>query len=357
MKKLFPILAFSFLLYGCKKDIKTSDQQEANQQENLQRKPPPPATANPAITYMKIFTAGNKYPSGIYMVDANGANETRVYANYSGQYTQWVNYPAWNEAGTKVCFTSDNADLYTLNISVVNGVPTGSGATKIANGQATGGQYKQGKWRPGANQIASVWKKTGETDKIHIMPSTGGTPAVLYAAANSDWTIGDDISFNTDGSKLVFIERQSSTDQNFLKVLDMISNTVINTIDLSQFKSVFELDWGKTAGTNMVAILTVPRCDETPEGQEGMHQFYTIDVSSTTPLLTLRKTNAGRNLSISADDSKFTVLDNPSMYSCSPTTGCCTRSYNAYGFKAFSLSTGAALFSLTTNTSGPDWKR
>jgi hypothetical protein len=358
MKQATILFIMVILIAACSKTIKDSENPVLSAEETIQRKPSPPATANPALAYMKIFKVGNnRYPPGIFVIDENGTNETMVYANYSGQYTQWVTFPAWNQAGTKLCFTSDNADLFTLNISLVNGVPTGSGAMKIANGIAAGGQYKQGKWQPGSNMIASVWKKTGEVDKIHILPSGGGAASVLYAAADADRTIGDDISFNPEGSKLVFIERQELTDQNYLKVFDLNLNAVINTIDLSQFKSVFELDWGKTAGTNMVAILTVPRCDETPEGQEGMHQFYTIDVSSGSPLLTLRKTNAGRNISVSANDSKFTVLDNPSMYSCSPTTGCCTRTYNLYGFKAFSLITGAQLFSLTTNTSGPDWKR
>lgn len=359
MKKATIFFLAVIILAACRKTMQESENPPKAAEETMQKgKPAPPVTANPALAYMKIFKVGNnRYPPGIFVIDENGANETRVYTNNSVQYTQWVSFPAWNQAGTKLCFTSDFTDLYTLNISLVNGTPTGSGATKIADGKAAGGEYKQGKWRPGSNVIASVWKKTGETDKIHMLPSAGGAATVLYAAANTDRSLGDDISFNPDGSKLVFIERQESTDQNFLKVFDLNINTVINTIDLSQFKSVFELDWGKTAGTNMVAILTVPRCDGSPAGNEGFNQFYTIDVSSSTPLLTWRKDNAGRNLSISTNDTKFTVLDYYSSRTCSPSTGCCTLSYNLYGFKAFSLSSGSTLFSLTTNTANPDWKR
>jgi hypothetical protein len=359
MKKATIFFLAVILLAACSKTIQEPDNLQNPAEEATQKgKPAPPANANPVFAFTKTYFTKNalQHYAGITVADENGANETKVYS----KTTQPVSHPAWNETGTKLCFTADNANLYTLNISLNNGVPTGSGATKIADGIAAGGQYKQGKWRHGASQIASVWKKTGETDKIHILPASGGTASVLYAAANSDWTIGDDISFNPEGSKLVFIERQVSTDQNFLKVFDLNSNTVINTIDLSQFKSVFELDWGKTAETNMVAILTIPRCDGSYTGNQGINQLYTIDVSSPTPLLTWRKDDAGHNLSISPNDLKFTVKDYSSSPVCSPTTGCCTRSYYSYGFKTFSFTNPS--ISITDFDSNPirinpDWKR
>lgn len=359
MKKITSFFLTVLLFAACSKTIEESENQQKPAEEIMQKgKPIPPTPANPVLVYAKTYFTNNgmQYYSGITVVDENGANETKVYSKMS----QPVSHPAWNETGTKLCFTADNANLYTLNISLVNGVSTGSGATKIADGIAAGGQYMQGKWRPGANQIASVWKKTGETDKIRILPASGGTASVLYASANADWIIGNDIAFNPDGSKLVFIERQVSVDQNFLKVFDLNSNAVINTIDLSQFKSVFELDWGKTAGTNMVAILAVPRCDGSPAGNQGINQLYTLDVSSSTPTLTLRKDDAGGNLSISPNDLKFTVKDNYTSPVCSPTTGCCVRSYYSYGFKTFSF-TNPLIFITDFDSNpiriNPDWKR
>lgn len=359
MKKITTFFLTAILFAACSKTIQEpGDLQQPSAETAQKGKPVPPAAANPVFVYTKVYFTKNAVQNytGITVADENGANETKVYSKMG----QPVSQAAWNETGTMICFTADNADLYTLNFSIVNGVPNGSGAAKIANGIAAGGQYKQGKWRPGANQIACVWKKTGEPDKIHIIPSGGGSASVLYAAANADRVIGDDISFNPEGSQLVFIERQVSTDQNFLKVFDMNSNAVINTIDLSQFKSVFELDWGKTSETNMVAILTVPRCDGSYTGNQGINQLYTIDVSSTAPLLTWRKDDAGHNLSISPNDQKFTVKDNYSSPVCSPTTGCCTRSYYTGGFKTFSFAN--PLISITDFDANPirfnpDWKR
>ena len=254
MKKIISSLALIVLISACKKEVLESDKLLQLQPENQQLKPPPPPNANPAFAFRDNFTQGNRSIPAIYVMDVTGANKTRVYSNYTAQTTQYPDFPAWSADGLKLCFTLNSKDLYTLNISLVNGVPTGSGATKIGDGVAAGGSYKQGKWRPGANQIACVWKKTGDPDKIHLLPSTGGSASVLYNAASTDWIIEDDIACKSDGSNLVFSERQISTGFVFLKVLDITTSQVIKTIDLSQYKSVREMDWGKLTGSNTVAI-------------------------------------------------------------------------------------------------------
>ena len=251
MKKIISSLALIVLISACKKEVLESDKLLQLQPENQQLKPPPPPNANPAFAFRDNFTQGNRSIPAIYVMDVTGANKTKVYSNYTAQTTNYPDFPAWSADGTKLCFTLNSADLYTLNISLVNGVPTGSGATKIGDGVAGGGSYKQGKWRPGANQIACVWKKSGDPDKIHLLPSTGGSATVLYTAASTDWFIEEDLSFKSDGSNLVFSERQVSTGNVFLKVLDVNTSQVIKSIDLSQYRNVVELDWGKSAGTNM----------------------------------------------------------------------------------------------------------
>jgi hypothetical protein len=357
MKKATILFFTTITFFACQKNA--PDENNATVQEELNTaKAPPPAAANPVLVYTKTYFTNNltQHYAGITVADENGANETKVYS----KTTQPVSHPAWNESGNKLCFTADNANLYTLNISLLNGVPTGSGATKIADGIAAGGQYKQGKWRPGSTQIASVWKKPGETDKIRILPSSGGTASVLYSASNQDRVIESDISFSPNGSKLVFIEKQVSTDQVYLKVFDLNLNSVINTIDMSQFKSISELDWGKTAGTNMVAIITVPRCDGSNAGNQGINQLYSIDVSSPTALLTWRKDDAAYNLSVSPNDLKFTVKDYYQSQSCSQVTGCCVRNYYTYGFKTFSFAnplTPITDFDNNPIRIHPDWKR
>jgi hypothetical protein len=289
-------------------------------------------------------------------MDANGANKTKVYTNYTNQTTNTPDYPAWSSDGAMLCFILNNADLYTLNISLVSGVPTGSTPLKIGDGIAGGGSYKQGKWRPGQNQIACVWKKTGDPDKIHLLPSAGGSPTVLYTAASTDWVIENDIAFKSDGFNLVFSERQISTGDVYLKVLDVSNSNVINSINMDQFLSVVntrnvdELDWAKTPGSNIVALTTIPVCDGTSFGINGYHQLFTIDVAAETPSLSLIKNDVG-NISISPDDNKITI--NSGLYSVCGSS-CCSRGYSGIGFYTIATQSSQCCVS---NGNHPDWKR
>ena len=353
MKKAIISLLVIFTITACKKNLPDFNIPAQVQQENqLKPAPPPPANANPAFAFRDNFTQGNRTIPGIFVMDQSGANKTRVYANYTNQTFQTPDFPAWSADGTKLCFTLNSADLYTLNITLVNGVPTGSGATKIGNGVAAGGSYKQGKWRPGANQIACVWKKTGDPDRIHLLPSTGGAASVLYAAANTDWFIENDIAFKSDGANLVFSERQISTGFVFLKVLDVTTSQVIKSIDLSQYKSIAELDWAKSSGSNIVALTTVPRCDNTTVGINGIHQLFTVDVGAATPVITLLRYEAG-NICWGPGDLQIGV--HAGLSSVCGGTGCCFRQYDGKGIYTIASNN----YSLPSYSGGNhhDWKR
>jgi hypothetical protein len=352
MKKAIIPLLVIFAVASCKKNM-TDFYNPAQAQLGNQIKKPVPS-ANPAFAFQDYFAQGNRNIPAIYVMDVSGSNKTRVYSNYTNQTINIPDFPAWSADATKLCFTLNSADLYTLNITLVNGVPTGSATTKIADGVAAGGSYKQGKWRPGANQIACVWKKTGDADKIHLLPSTGGLPAVLYTAASTDWFIEDDIAFKSDGSDLVFSERQISTGNVFLKVLDVSTNLVIRSIDLSQYKSIREMDWGKSPGSNLVAITTVPFCDGTIIGSNGIHQLHTVDISAASPTLTWLRNDVG-NISWSPDDTQITIPAGLGR-ACNPATGCCFSQYNSFGI--FTIATqGFSIPGNNPSSNHPDWRR
>lgn len=352
MKKTLSLLLMITLITACKKELSEPNKSVREQPEDQQLKPPPPpSNANPAFAFQDYFTQGNRSIPGIFVMDISGANKTKVYSNYTNQTINYPDFPAWSADGTKLCFILNGADLYTLNIALVNGVPTGSGPTKIGDGVAAGGTYKQGKWRPGTSQIASVWKKTGDPDKILLLPSTGGSPTVLYTSSSADWVIENDIAFKSNGTNLVFSERQISTGLVYLKVLDVTTNLVIKSIDLSQYKSIRELDWAKTAGSNIVAITTVPKCETPLIGPSSIHQLQTVDVGAASPLLTWLKNDVG-NIAWSPDDTQITV---PSALArvCNPTTGCCSSSYSK--FSVYTIASATSTGNYTGNNT--DWKR
>ena len=359
MKKIFSSLVLIVLIIACKKtEISAPSEQESiTTGSNKPGPPPPPVNANPAFAFSDYKKINQQLSVlSIYVMDVTGANPTLVYTNYSGNgnniVVNYADYPAWSPDGSKLCFTLNTKDLYTLNISLVNGVPTSSGATKIGDGVAGGGSYKQGKWRPGANQIACVWKKTGDPDKIHILPSAGGSPAILYTAANTDWFIEEDIAFKSDGFNLVFSERQISTGYVFLKVLDVSTSQVIKSVDLSQYKSIKEIDWAKTSGSNIVAITTVPLCDGTAIGNSGIHQLQTIDVGIAAPALTLLLNDEG-NICWGPDDLQIGVK--AGLLSVCGGTGCCFRQYDGKGI--YTIATNSYTLPSYSGGDHHDWKR
>jgi hypothetical protein len=349
MKKIISSLALIVLITACKKEVSNSDNPLLSQKQFESKKPTsPPANANPVFAFQDYFTQSNRSLPGIFVMDLSGANKTRVYANYTNQTYQTPDHPAWSGNGSQLCFTLNSADLYTLNIALVNGVPTGSGATKIADGVAAGGSYKQGKWKPGFSQIASVFKKTGDPDKIHLLPSTGGSPTILYTAASTDWVLENDIAFKSDGSNLVFSEKQTSTGKVFLKVLDVSTSQVIKSMDLSQYKSIAEMDWARSSGSNTVAITTVPLCANNPT---GIHQLQTVDVGAATPALTLMKNDEG-NICWGPDDLQIGVAAGLGR-ACG--IGCCFSQYFGKGIYTIATNT----YSLPSYSGGNhhDWKR
>lgn len=358
MKKLTICIVLTTFFFACKKSLQTTDDLKQAQQETQSKKTPPPANANPVFAFKDYKKINNQLSvPAIFVMDVTGANVTAVYTNYSGQGNNTIvnrpDYPAWSVDGTQLCFTLNEADLYTLNFSLVNGVPTSSNATKIGDGVAANGSYKQGKWRPGANQIACVWKKTGDPDKIHLLPSTGGSASVLYAATSTDWVIEDDIAFKSDGSNLVFSERQISTGNVFLKVLDVNTSTVIKSIELSQYRSIKEVDWAKSSGSNIVALTTVPRCDETTIGRGGIHQLQTIDVGAASPTLIWLRNDIG-NISWKPDDTQIAV--NAGLWRVSAVGGQCSAS-GYFGLGIYTIATNSYTLPSYSQGDHADWKR
>lgn len=311
-----------------------------------------PPAANPAFAFTDQFKQGSRNIPGIFVMDVNGGNKTRVYANYTNQSFQSPDFPAWSGDGSKLCFTLNGTDVYILNITVVNGVPTGSGAAKIGDGVSGGGSYRQGKWRPGTSQVACVWKKNGDPDRIHLLSSTGGSPTILYSAPGTDWIIEDDVALNSDGNNLVFSERQNATGTVYLKVLDVSSGLTIKTIDLSQYRAVRELDWAKSAGSSIVALTTVPLCDGTTLGNTGIHQLQTLDVSAAVPVLNLIKNDEG-NICWGPNDTQIGVC--AGLARICGGTGCCASSYFYKGI--YTLSTNSLSLPSYYLGNHHDWKR
>jgi len=347
------ILAVCFLC--CTDSRVNTDSAVGPTSTGLEKKPtpPPPGNANPAIAYSRSYAVNNRFSvPAIYVMDADGANQTMVYANYIYQGNthsyQTPDFPTWSPDGQKLCFNLNGSDLYTLTISLVNGYPVGSNPNKICDGVADGGNYRKGVWSTTTNEIATVWQHSPDPTQIQIVPSTGGTPATLYTSPSTDFTVSDYLTYNPDGSKIAFTERQQSTGNNFLNIIERSSGTIIQSIDLSQFYQFTGLDWSRTLGSNIIAFSVLPTepCAPNPDAH---HKIYTIDVGTTAePVL---QVNYCSSVTWSPDDSKVAFC----AFSWSVGGGCGEiRHYR--GIWTYTFSSGVESY-LESSGNEPDWKR
>lgn len=360
MKKITTFLLMTIFITACQKN--RPDENTGTVQEEFQSKPPSPpptANANPAIAYRGLKDVSKIMVPAICVMDINGANQTAVYTNYTkqGNNITSVNtpdFPTWSPNGQQLCFVLNKQDLYTLDISLVNGLPVGSNHVKIADGAASGGKYGKGVWRPGANQIAAVWSSGTGPTSIRLIPSSGGAATTIYTSL-SGYTInhrvyGSDethITINQDGTRLAFFEQQVSTGTMILKVLNLSDNSIEKNIDLSQFWAITGIDWSNTQ-SSIIAVTAEPdRCT----GATATHKLYTIDVDASTPAPVLIKVDVS-DCSWSPDDSRIAVS---SFSGGGAGNGCNFRQYNG----------GTAIITLSNNTQSylfgsgynPDWKR
>jgi len=355
------------LFFACKKSLQTTDDLKQAQQETQSKRPSPPppppsVNANPAIAYRRWHTTSDgSYVPALYVMDANGGNQAVVYTNYT-KVKKNVTYhtpdfPSWSDNGQRLCFVLDGKDLYTLNISLVNGVPAGSNPVKIADGVAAGGSYGKGVWRPGTTNIAAVWLSDLGPTSIQLIPSTGGTTTTLYSSPG-DFTLHHPagylteafVTFNDNGTLLAFCERQLSTGKNFLRILDLSINTIVQSIELNQFWAIKSLDWANTQGSSIIGFSNEEESCET----DIVHKIYKIDISAEDPQPVIIKNDA-EDLTWSPDD-KQVAYSGFSHAILNPATGCGGRYYEGNVW-IYDLSTNSFVNIGLPQGYNPDWKK
>lgn len=276
------ILTLSLLMTNCSDNPPSNPEGFASSDGDVLEKPqPPPGNANPAIAYVGNYQVNrNRTVPAIYVMDANGANVTKVYARYTSSNFDYVYYPTWSSNATKLCVNVNGQNLYRMDIGLVNGYPVTSNDVKIADGIADGGEYRKGVWNPAPNaqEVVVVWRPTSGSQALRVVPSSGTPKTTLYTSPSTDYVLNDDIAFSPDGSKLAFTEFQQSTGYSFLKIIERSTGTVVKTVDLSQFYRIAGLTWGKSAGSTMVAITVKPA----PCVKED-NNLFSIDISAAAP--------------------------------------------------------------------------
>jgi Tol biopolymer transport system component len=310
MKKMYLSLAaivFAIAMFSC------SQQDVPTNPETVPEDIPIPAVssgnANPAIIWRQPETINNTSVETFWVMDADGANQTRIYNPNVTSGKKKVIYtfmgPHWSPNGGSICFTQSSS-LYKLDVSLVNGVPTASNVMKLLDATANNAGYLDSYWSFGStNEIIFIVKSNSDNlSRIQAISGNGGTPTTIYTGASGEvlrW-----ITVSPDGSQIAFTKLLSGN--RYLVVINRSDGSVAYSIQFnSLLNGIFDIDWSRTSGSTKLSMYAYPLGTTTAS-------VYTMDF---TDINTLTWRGNGRAPSWSPDDTKLVFTDlttNPTNY-------------------------------------------
>jgi Tol biopolymer transport system component len=139
-----------------------------------------------------VFASSRTGRGDIYVMDADGANQTRLTTDPA-----FDGAPAWSPDGTKIAFASNrtgNGDIYVMNADGSNQVRLTTHAS-VESVPA---------WSPDGTKIAFASGRTGNGD-IYVMDASGANQIRL----TTDAAIDGEPAWSPDGTKVAFASGRS----------------------------------------------------------------------------------------------------------------------------------------------------
>ena len=162
-------------------------------------------------TWAQTSPVASTTPSEIYVMDADGAHQTRLTISRGESDAD----PSFSPRGKSIVFTRSRprpgrepvGDVYRMQAD-------GSGATRLTR---SSGWYLGPAWSPDGKSIAlSLWRRDTRKWAMGILPASGGDPRLLTDGRANDVFDG----WSPDGGRLVFHSDRDGSEQVYVIAID-----------------------------------------------------------------------------------------------------------------------------------------
>jgi Tol biopolymer transport system component len=256
---LLMVVACVLLLAGCQDrsgpSLVTAPDDKSTVEGKKPEPPPPPLPADPAI----IFQGDVEGEHGLYVMNADGSNVTRILTE--GYFQGY----SWSPGGDAIVLDGKlepapwgASHIWRVDIQVVDGVPIATNARILVDHVDPLGW--SGLIRPAWSPVDPAWSTNGEQIvyarsstvnpdqlRIEVVPAEGGDPVVLYTSESGRGL--DQPTWSPDANRIAFQEG-SRTGASRIRILDVASGQVTTVLDDDWSQQVgaepTHLDWART---------------------------------------------------------------------------------------------------------------
>ena len=218
------VLLVSLLTVSCsKKNGELNLQTDPSTSTAVNKPSPQRPPADPAIVFNASISRGVN-SRDIIVMNADGSNQTIIVQGSTG--TIW-DVPSWAPDGHNFVYTKGPQGLWIVNVTVVNGIPTGSNVHQIPITLPAGTIDPGGpRWSPLGDKIAfSAFDSSSSSGHIYMISPTGGVATIVYTSP-AGYSPGG-YTWSPDGSKLAFNEEQAESPyQSSLLILDLTTSEI-----------------------------------------------------------------------------------------------------------------------------------
>ena len=212
--------------------------------------PPPGGGSPPANPAIAMFdNVGGSSGDALRVMNTDGSNNVAIFSGCT------INNPSWSPSGGAIAFINDcdNGALWRIDVSIVNGVPTGSNPHQLAASTVCGSRCWDPAWSPQGDFVSVGGGSTNPS--ILLIDAITGSAQVLYTAG-----AGSNVVYSTwssDGTRLAVQEKEGASGQHVIRIVERSTGNVLQTLVRGVFVVITHMDWARQS-VEKLAITAFP---------------------------------------------------------------------------------------------------